>query len=143
MKLVFIGTGNMGKPMAANLVKGGHDVRVYDANGAVAQSVARDIGARPVAGLQSGDPFATVLHQRNYSCMRLRRSTNKVNSGADLSAGHFRHAIGAFDSHPYKILLFLVGTIRAVHECEYETQPPGRIEDRRSDRGIARQRHTG
>ncbi|HIN37721.1 MAG TPA: NAD(P)-dependent oxidoreductase [Dehalococcoidia bacterium] len=30
MKLGFIGTGNMGNPMAANLIKGGHQVTVHD-----------------------------------------------------------------------------------------------------------------
>ena len=30
MKLGFIGTGNMGNPMAANLIRGGHDVTVHE-----------------------------------------------------------------------------------------------------------------
>ncbi|HSG37481.1 MAG TPA: NAD(P)-binding domain-containing protein, partial [Paracoccaceae bacterium] len=30
MKIGFIGLGNMGAPMAANLVKAGHDVVGYD-----------------------------------------------------------------------------------------------------------------
>ncbi|MEN8739443.1 MAG: NAD(P)-binding domain-containing protein, partial [Phaeobacter gallaeciensis] len=30
MKIGFIGLGNMGGPMAANLVKAGHDVTAFD-----------------------------------------------------------------------------------------------------------------
>ena len=43
MKIAFIGLGNMGGGMAANLVKAGHDVRAFDlAEAAIA--AARDIG---------------------------------------------------------------------------------------------------
>lgn len=30
LQVAFIGLGNMGKPMAFNLLKAGHDVRVFD-----------------------------------------------------------------------------------------------------------------
>jgi len=36
----FIGLGNMGGPMAANLVKAGHDVTGYDLNPAALQALA-------------------------------------------------------------------------------------------------------
>jgi 3-hydroxyisobutyrate dehydrogenase len=39
MKIGFIGLGNMGAPMAANLVKAGHEVAGYDAAGATATGV--------------------------------------------------------------------------------------------------------
>jgi 3-hydroxyisobutyrate dehydrogenase len=45
MKVAFIGVGTMGKPMAANIVKGGHQVFVFDSNTALAAQVATDIGA--------------------------------------------------------------------------------------------------
>jgi 3-hydroxyisobutyrate dehydrogenase len=45
MKVAFIGIGNMGKPMAANIAKRGHDVFLFDANAAVAASAARESGA--------------------------------------------------------------------------------------------------
>ncbi|MBO4377449.1 MAG: NAD(P)-binding domain-containing protein, partial [Clostridia bacterium] len=32
MKIAFIGLGIMGKPMAKNLIKAGHTLRVYDRN---------------------------------------------------------------------------------------------------------------
>jgi 3-hydroxyisobutyrate dehydrogenase len=46
MKVAFIGLGNMGKPMAANIVKGGHEVFVFDSNRSLAEAVAKDIGAK-------------------------------------------------------------------------------------------------
>lgn len=44
-RVSLIGTGNMGGPMAANLVKAGFAVAVYDADAAKATTVAKDIGA--------------------------------------------------------------------------------------------------
>lgn len=41
----------MGKPMAANLVKGGHEVFLYDANLSLASTVAAEIGAAPLTSL--------------------------------------------------------------------------------------------
>jgi 3-hydroxyisobutyrate dehydrogenase len=52
MKIVFIGVGNMGKPMAANLVKAGHEVFVYDANSSLMSSVAQEIGATALSRLK-------------------------------------------------------------------------------------------
>ena len=39
MKIGFIGLGIMGKPMAKNLIKAGHELRVYDRTAAVADDV--------------------------------------------------------------------------------------------------------
>jgi 3-hydroxyisobutyrate dehydrogenase len=47
----FIGIGNMGRPMAANLVKGGHEVVVYDLDAKRAQLSAKEIGAKSAATL--------------------------------------------------------------------------------------------
>jgi 3-hydroxyisobutyrate dehydrogenase len=47
----FIGIGNMGRPMAANLVKGGYQVVAYDADGKRAAQFARDAGAKSAATL--------------------------------------------------------------------------------------------
>jgi 3-hydroxyisobutyrate dehydrogenase len=57
MQVAFIGVGNMGFPMAANLVRGGHDVRVYDSDAGKTASVAAQIGAR---GLDSLKEIAAV-----------------------------------------------------------------------------------
>ena len=47
----FIGLGNMGSPMAEQLVLAGHDVEVFDLNPASLQKAA-DFGARPAASVQ-------------------------------------------------------------------------------------------
>ena len=39
MKIGFVGLGNMGAPMAANLAKAGHAVSGYDAAGVTAEGV--------------------------------------------------------------------------------------------------------
>src|SRR5271170_1929652 len=64
MKIVFIGVGNMGKPMAANLVKGGHEVFVSDANPTLASSVAKEIGATAlgqISGVAVAEMIITML----------------------------------------------------------------------------------
>jgi 3-hydroxyisobutyrate dehydrogenase len=45
MKVAFIGIGNMGKPMASNIAKRGHEVFLFDANPASAASAAKETGA--------------------------------------------------------------------------------------------------
>ncbi len=52
MKVAFIGVGNMGKPMAANVVKGGHEVFLFDTDLSLAAAVAAEIGAAPLATLR-------------------------------------------------------------------------------------------
>src|ERR1700742_2783205 len=61
MKVAFIGVGNMGKPMAANLVKAGHEVRVYDSNTARAATVATEIGAGVLARMADGAAVEIVV----------------------------------------------------------------------------------
>jgi 3-hydroxyisobutyrate dehydrogenase len=51
MRVAFIGVGNMGSPMAANIVKGGHEVLVYDSDMGRAAKVAADIGAKALKDL--------------------------------------------------------------------------------------------
>jgi len=47
----FIGIGNMGRPMASNLIKGGYQVIVFDLDGKRAAQCAKDIGASAAATL--------------------------------------------------------------------------------------------
>ena len=64
MRVAFIGIGNMGWPMAANLVKGGHDVIVFDADGERAARFAHEHGARAartLADLASAQFVVTML----------------------------------------------------------------------------------
>ncbi|MFC3226109.1 NAD(P)-dependent oxidoreductase [Marinibaculum pumilum] len=51
MRIGFIGIGNMGWPMAANLVAAGHDVTVQDADPDLAGRFAAEVGGRAAAGL--------------------------------------------------------------------------------------------
>ncbi len=65
MTIGFIGIGNMGRPMAANLVKGGYQVTAYDADAKRAQQFARDAGAKSVSTLaelgRQADASVTML----------------------------------------------------------------------------------
>ena len=61
----FIGIGNMGRPMATNLVKGGFQVVACDADPARAAQFAKDAGAKSAATLaelgKSVDAIVTML----------------------------------------------------------------------------------
>src|ERR1043165_8379406 len=61
----FIGIGNMGRPMSANLVKGGYTVVLYDLDAKRAQSAAKDIGAKAAGTLaelgEQADAIVTML----------------------------------------------------------------------------------
>ena len=52
MKIAFIGLGNMGGGMAANLVKAGHEVRAFDLS-EPALAAAREAGCRMSPGIRS------------------------------------------------------------------------------------------
>lgn len=62
--IAFLGLGNMGGPMAANLVKAGNDVRGFDPVPA-AQDAARETGVtvceNPVEAVQGADAVVTML----------------------------------------------------------------------------------
>jgi 3-hydroxyisobutyrate dehydrogenase len=51
MKVAFIGVGNMGKPMAANIATAGHALSLFDADVGLAARVAGEIGATPLQSL--------------------------------------------------------------------------------------------
>ena len=65
----FIGIGNMGRPMAANLVKGGYQVVAYDADAKRAAQFAKDTGAKAAATLgelgKGVDAIVTMLPTGN------------------------------------------------------------------------------
>jgi 3-hydroxyisobutyrate dehydrogenase-like beta-hydroxyacid dehydrogenase len=63
MKVGFIGLGNMGAPMASNLIKAGHELTVYNRTAAKAQELVSQ-GARHVASVADacrGDAVFTML----------------------------------------------------------------------------------
>ncbi|MFW3613326.1 3-hydroxyisobutyrate dehydrogenase [Billgrantia antri] len=60
MKIAFIGLGNMGAPMALNLVKAGHEVSVYDLVDAAMRRL-EEAGARAAASAQDATNGAEVV----------------------------------------------------------------------------------
>src|SRR3546814_15922878 len=53
MRIGFVGLGNMGRPMAANLAAAGHEMIVGDLNRAAVDDFVATPGARPANGLAS------------------------------------------------------------------------------------------
>ncbi len=58
--IAFIGVGNMGGPMARNLVKAGHDVRAFDLSAAVLEPVI-GAGAKKAASANEAVKDADVV----------------------------------------------------------------------------------
>jgi 3-hydroxyisobutyrate dehydrogenase len=61
VKVAFIGVGNMGKPMATNLVKHGHELLVFDADLSLAAAVAAELGAAPLASLRGAAAAQLII----------------------------------------------------------------------------------
>ncbi|WP_112872670.1 3-hydroxyisobutyrate dehydrogenase [Paracoccus endophyticus] len=59
MRIGFIGLGNMGAPMALNLLRAGHDVRGFDVSGTVPEGIAAGASAADVA--RGADVVITML----------------------------------------------------------------------------------
>jgi 3-hydroxyisobutyrate dehydrogenase-like beta-hydroxyacid dehydrogenase len=60
MKVGFIGTGRMGRPMVARLVEAGHDVRVLGRTDERRRDLER-LGARPVSDVAEAGARADVV----------------------------------------------------------------------------------
>lgn len=63
-KIAFIGLGNMGKPMAENLLKNGYDLQVFDLNQAVLDEMATKgakVANSPLAASEHCDMVITML----------------------------------------------------------------------------------
>lgn len=63
-KIAFIGLGNMGKPMAENLLKKGYQLNIFDLNQAVLDDVAKQgatIASSPVEAVKGMDMVITML----------------------------------------------------------------------------------
>lgn len=63
-KIAFIGLGNMGKPMAENLLKKGYSLNVFDLNTAVLDDLAKQgasVAKSPVEASQNVDMVITML----------------------------------------------------------------------------------
>src|SRR6202047_3974112 len=60
MKVGFIGLGNMGGPMSANLVKAGHEVTVFDLSRPALESLAK-AGAKPATTVAAAVADAGIV----------------------------------------------------------------------------------
>lgn len=64
MKIGFIGLGNMGRPMAANLIEAGHDVTLYNRSRARAEEIGggkAGIADTPAAAAEGAEAVVTML----------------------------------------------------------------------------------
>jgi 3-hydroxyisobutyrate dehydrogenase len=61
MKVAFIGIGNMGKPMAANIAGKGHEVFLFDANPAAAARAAAETGAVVLGSLSEASVAEVIV----------------------------------------------------------------------------------
>jgi 3-hydroxyisobutyrate dehydrogenase len=106
----FVGVGNMGGPMALNLLKAGHDVRAMDVVPAAVERVVA-AGGRAAAGLDEAVRDADVV----ITMLPTGRHVDAVFRGKD---GILRHA------PPGTLLIDAstidVATARAVHEAAAE-----------------------
>ncbi|RDB42325.1 3-hydroxyisobutyrate dehydrogenase [Halomonas sp. DQ26W] len=84
MKIAFIGLGNMGAPMAANLVKAGHEVSVFDLVDAAMKSLEK-AGAHACASAQSAASGAEVV----ISMLPAGQHVRRLYLGRDTAPGLF------------------------------------------------------
>ena len=64
MKIAFVGIGNMGAPMARNLLRAGHDVTVFNRTGKKAEALAAagaHVADSPAAAARGADVVVTML----------------------------------------------------------------------------------
>ena len=64
MKIAFIGLGNMGGPMALNLLKAGHEIQAFDLSKPACDKLAADgvaIAASANAAVQGAEAIVTML----------------------------------------------------------------------------------
>lgn len=145
MKVGFIGLGNMGQPMAANLLKAGHELTVYNRTAAKAQSLVNQ-GARLAktpADACKGDAVFTmladdaalekvvfgesgVLSGLNKGAIHISASTVSVGLSEQLTGEHAKHG-QQFVSAPVfgrpeaataaKLFVVAAGPSHAVEKC--------------------------
>lgn len=92
--IAFIGIGNMGWPMAANLVKAGFDITVADTWPGRADSFAAEVGGRGALSnhdaATSADALITMLPTSSHVSDALREAAPALTSGAmviEMSSG--------------------------------------------------------
>src|SRR5438876_7251181 len=91
-RIGFIGLGNMGTPMAANLVRGGHEVMAYDISGARARQFAQAHAARATDTLADLAGHAEIVITMLPTSREVREALVEAQGGA-LAANLHRGAI--------------------------------------------------
>ena len=87
-RIGFVGLGNMGAPMSANLAKAGFKLTVYDADSELARRHAAAIGANAATSL--AELGRKLRRRRHHACRPGGGSVKKVlleDGGAVLSPG--------------------------------------------------------
>jgi len=90
MKVAFIGIGNMGAPMARNLIRAGHEVTVYNRTRAKAEPLAAD-GTRiadSVAGAVRGCEVAVTMLADDHAVQDAVFGANGILQALPLGAVH-------------------------------------------------------
>src|SRR3546814_18666205 len=83
MRIGFVGLGNMGRPMAANLAAAGHEMIVGDLNRAAVDDFVATHGARPANGLASLARNAEIV----ITCVPNGKVVSAIALGAEGSEG--------------------------------------------------------
>ena len=83
MRIGFIGLGNMGRPMAANLARAGQDLIVYDIERSVVDGFVEEFDARPANGLASLAQNADII----ITIVPTGRDVRRIALGEDGSDG--------------------------------------------------------
>ncbi|CAH0352857.1 3-hydroxyisobutyrate dehydrogenase [Aquabacterium sp. CECT 9606] len=92
MKIAFIGLGNMGAPMAGNLLKAGHELAVYDLDAAALDRLATQ-GARPGASLADTVDGAEMV----ITMLPAARHVDKVINGEGGVLGYVQPGVPIVD----------------------------------------------
>lgn len=87
MRVGFIGLGNMGLPMAANLAKAGQDLIVYDLNRKVVDEFVAEFGASPANGLESVAQNADIV----ITIVPTGKDVRRIVMGQDGESGIAEH----------------------------------------------------
>jgi 3-hydroxyisobutyrate dehydrogenase len=94
-RIGFIGLGNMGAPMASNLVRGGHDVMAYDIAAERAQHFAQAHAARTTESLAEVARHADIVITMLPTGREVREVLLEAQGGA--LAGDLRHGAVVID----------------------------------------------
>ncbi|MFD5317823.1 NAD(P)-dependent oxidoreductase [Streptomyces sp. NPDC127098] len=84
-RVAVLGTGIMGAPMARNLCRAGHDVRVWNRTGSKAEPLAADgatVAGSPAEAVEGAGVVLTMLHDGAATLAAMRSATPGLAEGA-------------------------------------------------------------